>query len=126
MYITEWALKSTACFGWAFFYLVQFINSIKLLINWELFENHVIVGEGAGFIAQQIFDSAKFLRDSAVSTNRTRNQLIVCNFIGKVGFTEIQIDSQRNRNDTREKENISEEVKRPQDINLSEHIHNEG
>jgi hypothetical protein len=69
------------------------------IIDGEFLEDHVVLGEGSGFVAENVLDSSEFLRDLAVSGEGSLDFFIVIDFSRKDDFGEVEVDSQADGDD---------------------------
>lgn len=83
------------------------------LINRQLLEDHVVLGEGARLVGQDVLDAAQLFGDLAVAGDCARDLLVVVDFVGEDDLGEVQVHAQGNGDDRRQKQNLTEEVQKP-------------
>lgn len=71
------------------------------IVDGEFLEDHVVLGEGSGFVTENVLNSSEFLRDLTVSGEGSFNFFVVVDFSRKDDFGEIEVDSQADGDDTR-------------------------
>ncbi len=57
--------------------IVHLINSVKDLIDRQFLEHHVVISERASLVAEQVLDTAQFLRDGTCARHCARDLLVV-------------------------------------------------
>ena len=58
MHIPQWSVELLTCLYYPLLNVVHFVYRIKDLVDGEFLEHHVVVGEGAGFVAEEVLNAA--------------------------------------------------------------------
>jgi len=93
------------------------------VLHGDLLEYHLVLGEGAGLISQQVLYPAELLGYGGVPGYGPRYLSISVDAVGVVDLGHVQVDAEGDRDDVGEEEHEAEELDDPLTLELVQGYH---